>query len=531
MGQIISNPILPGFYPDPSICRKGEDYYLVTSTFEYFPGVPVFYSRDLVHWRQVGHCLSRPEQFDLHGLNCSKGIYAPTIRYHAEEDLFYMITTMVKNGPYRENVNFFVTAKDPAGPWSDPVVVQGAEGIDPTIFFDPVSRKTYYLGNLRPEPDAQPNGRRHIWLQELDVSNGCLLGERVILRTDGALYGARCPEGPHLYYHQGWYYLLLAEGGTAKNHSVTVFRSREIEGPYEPNPRNPLMTHRNLGRGYAIGCTGHADLFMTSQGQWWAVLLGTRPVEDMERGNLGRETFLVPVIWEEEWPVFCADTGRVEFSYSAPDLLPYYGQEPPACDQFEGQELALCWVMPRTPEGQVYSLTQRPGWLRLFLKPHSLEAEENVAFLARRQQHMCFAARTKMDFLPQRSGETAGMVALLSNQQYLCMEYTLWENKPTLRLVVREGETKRVEAQTDLEKAPSTLWLKITARYQTYGFFYALKPEEWQPLLEQTDGRLLSVERGGGYTGTMIGIFASANGRQSQAFADFDWFEYQPLEN
>lgn len=528
MHQTFTNPILSGFHPDPSICRKGNDFYLVTSTFEYFPGVPVFHSRDLVHWEQIGHCLNRPEQLNLHGLNCSKGIYAPTIHYQPKQDLFYMITTLVDNGPYLENINFFVTAKDPAGPWSDPVVVQGAEGIDPSLFWDE-DGKAYYVGNLRPDPLAPPNGKRHIWMQEVNLETGELLGEKHILRTAGALENARCPEGPHIYRINGWYYLLTAEGGTEINHSVTIFRSRQLFGPYESNPRNPILTHRHLQKNHPIGCTGHADLFQTQTGEWWAVLLGTRPMGEIVRGTMGRETFLVPVNWEDEWPVFCPDAGRVELTCSAPNLPEHHFAETPACDQFESRQLSLCWAMPRTPEGRVYSLDERPGWLRLFLKPDALRDAANPAFIGRRQQHMHFAARSKMCFQPENESECAGMALLMSSNFYLSMEYAVADGQKVVRLVRRCAGKEEVLASVPCHA--ETLWLKICVHELCCSFYFAQTPEEWQTLTENVDGSLLSPDRAGGFTGTFIGMYASANGTASNAHADFDWFEYQPLQS
>lgn len=525
MERLFHNPILPGFYPDPSICRKGDDFYLVTSTFEYFPGVPVFHSRDLVHWRQIGHCLNRPSQIDLGGLDCSKGIYAATIRYHRAQDLFYMITTRV-GADYRDNVNFYVTAADPAGPWSEPVVIPGAEGIDPTLFFDD-DGTAYYLGNLRPDPGAPANGRRHIWLQAIDLQTGTLLGERHILRTDGALYGAKCPEGPHLYHIRGWYYLLIAEGGTAQNHCVTVFRSRSLFGPYAPNPRNPLITHRHLRRPQPVSCVGHADLIETPGGEWWAVLLGMRQVGHTERGNLGRETFLVPVIWEDEWPVFCPDSGHVESAFPAPALPAHCWPEADPRDHFQSQALALHWMTLRAPGTGRFSLTQRPGWLRLYLHPETLDGTGSPAFLCRRQQHMHFSACTCMEFKPLHAHESAGIAVLISRKAYLSMEYTLVRGAPALLLRRCAAGSSEILAQ--MPCSAGKLLLKITAHEQWYSFSFSDTPGHWRTLLEHVDGSFMSVEQTQSYTGTVVGLYASSNGHASKAHADFDWFDYREI--
>lgn len=516
----LTNPILPGFYPDPSICRKGEDFYLVTSSFEYFPGVPVFHSRDMVHWRQIGHCLTRESQLNLDHIKPSKGIYAATIRYREADDTFYTSTTLVQDPTYWGNVNFYVSAKDPAGPWSDPVVIEGAQGIDPTLFFD--GGRTWYLGNMRPYPDKPELEDRHIWIQELDLPTGNLIGEKYILREDGAVYHAVAPEGPRMYKVNGWYYLMIAEGGTDHNHSVTIFRSRQITGPYEVNPRNPLITHRNLRRNYPINSTGHADLIELENGEWWATLLASRP-DGGDYRNLGRETFAVPVIWEEDWPVFSPQTGHVEFTFQGPDLPACRWPDRPRCDQFERKELGYEWNLLRTPRHQIYSLTQRPGFLRLYLHPSQVTELENCSFIGRRQQDLCFAARTVMEFDPE-DGEACGMIMLMNHEYHI-----------TLLLEKTEGETVlsvyRCYAgkETMIGRVPcdsKRVWLKITAYEQDYSFQMAKEPEEWIPVAEHVDGTLLSKETAGGFTGAYVGLYGTSRGRETSNYADYDWFEY-----
>lgn len=514
------NPILPGFYPDPSICRKGEDFYMVTSSFEYFPGIPVFHSRDLVHWHQIGHCLTRESQLNLDGVKPSKGIYAATIRYRERDDTFYVVTTLVQDPPYWGNSNFYVCAKDPAGAWSDPVVIEGAEGIDPTLFFE--GERTWYLGNMRPYP-AQPELEdRHIWLQELDVKKGKLIGERHILREDGALYHAVAPEGPHMYKVNGWYYLMIAEGGTDHNHSVTVFRSREITGPYEENPRNPLITHRNLRRDYPINSTGHADLIQLQNGEWWAVLLASRP-DGGDYRNLGRETFAVPVIWEDGWPVFSPDTGHVEFEFPGPDLPECRWRDVAYCDQFEKEELGYEWNLLRTPRQKIYSLTERRGFLRLYLGASEISELKNCAFIGRRQQHMCFAARTVMEFEPG-SREGCGMVMLMNYQYYISM-LAEKDDGDTVVSVYRcfAGKEERLGRILYTGKR---IWMKITAYEQDYSFWAATEAENWIPVAEHVDGTLLSKEAAGGFTGAYVGLYGTSRGQATTNFADYDWFEY-----
>ncbi len=516
----LKNPLLPGMYPDPSVCRKGDDYYMITSSFEFFPGIPIFHSKDFVHWHQISHVLTRPEQLNLDGLKASKGIYASTIRYKEDEDLFYVVTTLVREPFYYGNLNFYVTAKNPEGPWSDPIEIKGAESIDPTLIFD--NGKTYYLGNLRPYPEEPIREERWIWLQEMDPETNTLIGERRILRDRGANDGADAPEGPHLYHIGEYYYLMIAEGGTNLNHSETVFRSKDIWGPYEPNPRNPLITHRNLSRKHPINSTGHADIIQLSNGEWWAVLLASR----LDGGTyrvLGRETFAVPVIWEEDWPVFSPDTGHVEFEFEAPDLPLCYWPETPSVDNFDQRELHLEWNFLRTPRHRIYSLDERPGWLRLYLHPSTVNELSNPSFVGRRQQHASFAARTVMEFIPEKK-ESAGMVLFFNNNYNFQL---LREESRVVLYKTQCGERKIVAEHGYSDKK---IYLKISARNEDVSFFFAENSEKWITLAENQDIRILSMEIAGGFTGTYIALYATGNGEESTSFADFDWFEYQQVD-
>jgi len=526
--RTLRNPLLPGFYPDPSICRVGGDYYMVTSTFEYYPGVPIFHSRDLVNWHQIGHCLTRPSQLPLpEGTLPSKGIYAPTIRWH--RGTFYMVTTLVRDNDYRNNINFYVTAEDPAGEWSEPIIVEGAEGIDPTLFFE--GDKAYYLGNMRPAPDSV--GSRNIWLQELDIRTGTLLGEKHILRTDGALYNAHCPEAPHLYHIGNYYYLMIAEGGTERNHAVTIFRSREIFGPYENNPRNPLITHRNLSRNAPINSTGHADLIETANGEWWAVLLASRPDGGSFR-ILGRETYIVPVIWEDEWPVFSPETGHVEFTFPAPDLPELRWAPVPACEHFDGKTLPHHFSFLRTPEpaDMLCSLTAHPGHLRLYNRPKPMIGLGNPSFVGRRQQHLEYCVRARMCFTPKQNDDWAGLTILMSAGYQLRMELGLRNGVQLLRMVQCIDGNESISAY--LACNSNELLLRIEVTNMEAAFSFAPVDEDgfagtWITAAQGVDLKPYSVENANRFTGTFIGMHATAE-KKSESYADFDWFEYQPIE-
>ena len=295
-------PLLSGTYPDPSICRVGDDFYLVTSTFEYFPGLPVFHSTNLRDWTQIGHVIDRVDQLDLSGVASSRGLYAPTIRHH--EGVFYLVCTLVEGtGP---SGNFVMTATDAAGPWSDPHWLTDAEGFDPSLLFH--EGRCWYVGTrLRESPDW--HDQTDVWLRELSLDTLTLIGDEHVL-WHGAVEGAVWSEGPHIYPHDGWLYLVASEGGTEEHHAISVARSRDVTGPYEGNRANPVFTHRTLGIEHPITGVGHPDLVEAPDGQWWAVLLGQRP-RGGYHANLGRETFAVPVDWQLGWPVFAAGVGQL----------------------------------------------------------------------------------------------------------------------------------------------------------------------------------------------------------------------------
>ncbi|SDY93772.1 alpha-N-arabinofuranosidase [Evansella caseinilytica] len=518
MKNTFKNPILPGFYPDPSICRVKDDYYLITSTFEYFPGVPIFHSKDLVNWRQIGHVLDRPSQLNLDGTPCSRGIYAPTIRYH--DGMFYMITTFVESS-HGARRNFYVTAENPEGPWSDPHWLEDAPGIDSSLFFDD-DGKVYFTANRVPPSGQQYPKHMEIYLQELDLTSKQLIGKKFSL-WDGALKQIHAQEAPHLYKKDGYYYLMIAEGGTGFTHSVTIARSRSIAGPYEVCKTNPILTHRHLGRDYPITNVGHADIVETGAGEWWMVCLASRPYGGPFR-NLGRETFLVPFIWENGWPVINPGKGIVESEAIKPQLPEKRWPRHPACDHFDTIELAYIWNFIRTPRDDFWSLTERPGYLRLKTKPETIMEETNPSFVGRRQQHLNFSARTVMDFQPQAEGECAGIVLLQNSDYQFRMEYIQIAGNHILRLVKREGGKETVLASR--ETAVAKLYLKVEAAGQAYDFYVAEEPERWEVLMTGVDGTILSTDVAGGFVGAYIGMYTSSNGKPGRNAADFDWFEY-----
>jgi len=512
MERTFRNPILSGCYPDPSICRVGEDYFLVTSSFECFPGLPIFHSCDLVHWEQIGHVLDRPSQLDLDGIRPSAGLYAPTIRHH--NGMFYVINTLVEGKT--KSGNFIVTATQPQGPWSEPYWLN-ADGIDPSLFFDD-DGKCWYVGTHLNE-EGHYKGHTEIFLQELNLESIKLVGEIIVL-WDGAVKGVVWAEAPHIYKVDGWYYLLIAEGGTAHHHSVTIARSKNIIGPYEGNRSNPILTHRHLGLDYPIVGTGHADLIETQNGDWWMVLLAMRPYGGYFY-NLGRETFLVPVHWEDGFPIVSPGTGRVEFEYPAPNLPEQVYPTPSVRDDFDDAKLGYHWNFLRTPREDFYSLTERQGYLRLKLRPQQLAERSNPSFVGRRQQHINFTAQTEIEFTPQ-ADDCAGLV-LIQNNDFHFRFVVMHEDEPITRLIKRSHGKEEIIVSQPLHVNDCTL--KVTAREQDYSFYFS-KDGQWQALAENVDGRILSTPVAGGFVGAYIAMYASSNGLTSKNHADFDWFEY-----
>jgi len=362
-----NNPVVPGFNPDPSICRVGDDFYLVTSSFEFFPGVPVYHSRNLVNWELIGHCLTRPEQLPLENCQSSRGIYAPTIRYH--EGMFYMTTTNTHTKPDGQRYgNFIVHTKDIHGSWSDPAWVDQG-GIDPSLLF--IDGKVFFCSNGGLSADE-----KGIYVCEINPLTGEKLSPSRFI-SGGC--GGKCTEGPHIYHINGWYYLLLAEGGTSYGHMVVIQRSKDIYGPYESCPHNPVLSNIKLHR-YLIQATGHADLFDDGHGNWWAVCLGIRLLNTQLRHLLGRETFLVPVKWENEWPLF-GEAGNVNPQMTGPLPAPPEPLNYDIIEDFSGKQLPLYWNYVRNPDLSRY----RPGD-GLRLRGGDGLSEKSPVFVGVRQQ-------------------------------------------------------------------------------------------------------------------------------------------------
>lgn len=501
------NPILAGFFPDPSITRAGDKFYLVNSTFAYFPGIPVFESSDLVHWRLLSHVLERPEQLPFQGLRISRGVFAPAIEHH--DGVFYVLNTLVDSGG-----NFIATAKSAAGPWSDPVWLPEIEGIDPSLFVD-ADGKAYVLNNGAPDEQPRYEGHRAIWMQEFDLKRMKLVGPRRVL-VNGGVDISKKPiwiEGPHIFKRGDWYYLSCAEGGTSVNHSQVILRSKSVWGPYTPYEKNPILTQRDLPKERAnpIINAGHADLVEAPDGTWWATFLASRPYDGVNY-NTGRETYLLPVSWHNEWPMILEPGKPIPYVTSAPKL-PNVIRDAAALsgnftwrDEFDARTLNGAWLQVRAPARQWYDFTAERGRLQMVATSERLDGAGNPAYLGRRQQHLGFETSTALR-LPKQPGVAAGIAAFQNSEYWYFLGARRVGESVQIFLEKKSGATVRQVATKTLKPAPKgDLELKIAGQGRDYSFYY--KGEGWQALVENDDGSILSTEVAGGFVGATLGPHA-----------------------
>lgn len=507
------NPVLAGFYPDPSIVQVGADYYLVNSSFCYFPGLPLFHSRDLVNWAQIGNVIDRPSQLDFTGLGLSRGIFAPSISYH--DGTFYLVTTCVDCGG-----NFVVTAKNPAGPWSDPVWLPEVGGIDPSLFFDN-DGEAWIINNEEPVGGSTYDGHRALWVHQFNPLTLSTFGPRTMIVNGGSNLAEKpiWIEGPHIFRHNGRLYLIAAEGGTSVQHSQVVFKADKVTGPWQPYAGNPILTQRHLdpNRPYPVTSTGHADFVQTPGGQWWATFLATRPYE----GNLyntGRETFLMKVRWIDGWPVMTSGDELVPYVAPRPDLPVQTAPAIPMTGNFTLREefdgpLPDYWVTMRMPKEDWYDLKSEPGAITLKARPASIGGFVQPSFLGRRQQHTYATVTAAMRYVLRNDGDRAGLVALQNDQYYYFFGLQNIDGNILLVLDKRAGPGEPVDGRTIKSKPlpavpPSSIELRIEARAAEYSFRYRLPAGGWQLLAGNVDGTLLSTEVAQGFVGATIGMYA-----------------------
>ena len=527
------NPILAGYYPDPSICRVGDDYYLTNSTFAHFPGLPIFHSKDMVNWTQIGNAIDRPDQLPYDGAGISRALFAPAISYH--DGLFYLVCTMIDAGG-----NFLITAEDPAGPWSDPIWLD-FDGIDPSLYFDESTGRVWMLNNGVP-PDNAPlyDGHRAVWIQEWDIAARQLIGPRKIIVNGGVDLSTQPVwiEGPHIYRRGDWYYLNCAEGGTSVNHSQVIFRSKAPDGLYVPFTDHPTLTQRDLDpdRSHPVTCTGHADFEIGPDGNWWSIFLACTPYEGGHY-NTGRQTFLLPVTWKDDWPLILPPGKPVPFTGRGPNGAGL--REPPVGsvvvagaadpgpgsssgvtasnfpltgnftwrDDFDRAELGDPWLFMRAPQETWWStgdgLTIEP-------RSDSLRGRHNPSFIGRRLQHNRFQVETELE-LPATPGVEAGLVAYHNETHHYVLGVDRQDAGYRVFLEKQQGAARdaQVTEATIDAKPGDAITLRLTGHDVDYRFEFSRDGgASWRQVGGIQDARNLSVETSYDFIGVLLGPMA-----------------------
>ncbi len=539
---MIHNPVLPGFNPDPCICRKGSDFYLAVSSFEWFPGVPVYHSKDLKHWELYANALTDPHTVDLRGLPSAKGIWAPCLTYCREDDLFYLVYGIMHsmNARYFDISNYLITARDPAGPWSEPVYLHSM-GFDASLFHDDDGRK--YLAALEWETREGHEKPGPISIMEYDPVLKKVIGfPRRIWRgaTDRG-----CIEAPHLTKRNGFYYIMCAEGGTGYYHSVTMGRSRNVFGPYEPDPMGPLLTSspgdfnersdwdhlkpRYYNPEVTLQKAGHGSYVDLPGGETYLLFHCSRPFTPELRCTLGRETAIARMRWTKDGWLRTESGSPLPDEWVRESALPETDlQGPPAFDDFDSDTLGLMYYAPRIDPKSFTDLTSRPGWIRLKGQESGASLHQ-VSILARKLTSLHAAATVKMEFDPVCWQHSAGLILYYDNMNFFYLGKTFSEElgQPMLQLLRLENGT-RYEYPDHIvplrEQGP--VWLRFTVEGRDTRFYYSFDGETYFPVGPSLDTSLLSDEYSdyGEFTGTFAGI-TCADRLLHEKTADFDFFE------
>ena len=521
------NPVLSGFYPDPGIVKVGTDYYLVNSTFSYFPGLPVFHSKDLKNWKQLGSAIDRTSQLNFIGDRMTRGLFAPGINYH--NGTFYITCTNIDH-----KGNFVITAEDPAGPWSDPVWLPGVKGIDPSLFFD--GSKAYIIYNSEPpENKSLYPGHRTIRMYEFDAAKLKVVGEEKIL-VNGGVDLSKKPvwiEGPHILKRNNWYYLYAAEGGTSVNHSEVVFRSQSVWGPYVPYENNPILTQRDLpeDRKNPVTSTGHAQLVEGPDGKTYALFLACRPYTG-DYYNTGRETFIAPVEWKNDWPVINPNNKEVQYYYTAGFKEVKQKNSLPQSGNFEyklsfEKNLDPSLMFLRSCDNSSFTLNKNAG-LTLQLKPETCMELGNPSFIGKRQQHLYCSAETELNFSPASGNEKAGLIIFQDEKHFYYLCKSVDNDKPVLQLFKSNTNDKTMDllAKVPLSESTKKVQLRINAEGETYSFSYASEAGNWVLLKDKVDAKFLSSHEAGGFIGCFFGMYATSSGESSSNSASFKYLRY-----
>lgn len=506
------NPILPGFHPDPSICRVGDDYYIVNSTFEWFPGIPIHHSRDLKNWRLIGHALTRQSQIDLRGVVDSGGVWAPSLSY--ADGRFWLIYTNVLNTgfgrPFKDIRIFLSTAEDPAGPWSDPVTLDSI-GFDPSLFHDDDGAK--YLVNM--EWDFRKGRYRFagIVMQRFDPQAGRLVGERIkILQKD------KLSEGPNLYKRNGWYYLMLAEGGTGWNHGIAMARSRSISGPYELDPQDSVLTTRDL-YAHPLQKAGHGELVETPDGRWILVHLASRPIGPERRCTLGRETCLQEVVWSDDGWLRLAGGGH----HPASEIS---GNEAvgASVEDFDDPVLAPEWSALRRPADESWlTLAERPGWLRLRGRD-SLHSWFEQSLVAKRLLRHRVTVETCFQYEPRHFTQSAGLICYYNTKMHYYLRVTHDEEKgKVIGITLTDNGVYDEPGEPLAINGWDRVFMRARIDCDTLRFSASPDGSAWHEVGSVLDFSKISDDYAQGFTGAMIGL-CTQDLSGNHLHADFDCF-------
>ncbi|CAG5001152.1 Non-reducing end alpha-L-arabinofuranosidase BoGH43A [Dyadobacter sp. CECT 9275] len=523
----IVNPVLTGFYPDPSVVQVGTDYYLVNSTFSYFPGIPVFHSKDLKNWKQIGNVIDRPSQMDFMGEKLTRGLFAPAISFH--NGTYYVTCTDIDH-----DGNFIVTSRNPAGPWSNPVRVPQVRGIDPSLFFDEDSKDYIVYNSDAPERKPLYPGHRTIRIYEIDPVTLKVTGQEKQLVNGGVDLSTKPVwiEAPHIMKRNGWYYLYAAEGGTSVNHTEVVFRSKSVWGPFIPYENNPILTQKGLpdDRIDPITSAGHAQFVDGPDGKTYAIFLAVRPYEG-NFYNTGRETFMAPVEWKNDWPIINPHSKEIKYEYTVnykevkqKDANPQAGNFAYTLTFEKTLDPALLFM--RTIDSSSFSLSKKSG-LTMKLKPETIMEMGNPSFIGKRQQHLYCTTEVELTFSARSENEKAGLTIFQDESHFYFLSKSIENGKPMIQLYKSRTGKKDLEllAQMPFTDVSKPVKLRIIAEGDSYSFYFS-KGASWQLLKDNVDAKFLSTQVAGGFIGCLFGMYATSNGEPATNNASFKYLKY-----
>lgn len=490
----IKNPILKGFYPDPSICKVGSTYYMVHSSFNYFPGIPIFKSNDLCHWKLIGYALNRESQVNLDSLTQNQGIYASNIYFY--DGIFYIISTNVGHGG-----NFVISTNDPEGEWSDPTFLP-TDGIDPSLYFE--GNKCYYIGT-RACKNSRYMGDGEIYLCELNIETKQMISDPIVL-WKGAFKDSVWQEGPHLYKRNDWYYLLISEGGTEYFHCLTIARSKNITGPYESNQANPILTHRHLGRNYPIANVGHADFIEVADNKWYLVCLGVRKYNQISL--IGRETFLAKVTWEDDWPIVNEGLGKlageldIDLHFDNESQKSYY-------QSVQVQKLPCSSMFfLRNPVKLNYEVDEKHNLIKLKPCDQFFNSTRSPSFIGLRQTSYDFEFSANIDMKNLLSFQEAGLIILLNENKWITFSCKRMSEKNHFELFVNQNDNG-INTVKNIDYHKEEIQIKIALNNLFLSFYYRTsETESWLLLLEGVSINFLDIEKTMVFTGNVLGIYS-----------------------